>query len=78
MTMPFGTYTNAMRRVGLSVVAGAASAGVIASSTGKAIAVPIPRNTVRRGRDFPAITSILLLLRLLLLFRPLACGRAHY
>src|SRR5438105_4598744 len=45
MTMPFGTYRNAIR-VGAEAVA--ANAGVMASRTGSAMAAPIPCNIARR------------------------------
>src|SRR5712672_3443498 len=51
--IPFGTSTNAMR-IGRAL--SAASAGVIASSTGSASAAPAPRRNVRRGLDFLVIS----------------------
>src|SRR5258705_12160758 len=51
--IPFGTSMNAIR-IGRAL--SAASAGVIASSTGSASAAPAPRKNVRRGMDFLVIT----------------------
>jgi hypothetical protein len=49
MCAPFGTYTNAMRRGASASRANARARGAnIASRNGNAIAVPMPRNTVRR------------------------------
>src|SRR5580658_8733061 len=47
--MPLGTSMKAMR-TGRAVAV--AKAGVMASSTGKASAAPVPRRKVRRGIDF--------------------------
>ena len=46
MMMPLGTYTTARRRGGFGEPA---KAGNIASSAGSAIAVPMPRKSVRRS-----------------------------
>src|ERR1700730_9670969 len=51
--IPFGTSMNAMR-TGRDVAV--AKAGVIASTTGRARAAPVPRRKARRGIDFLEIT----------------------
>src|SRR5438477_3514520 len=51
--MPLGTSMND-RRIGRAVAA--AKAGVMASSTGRARAAPVPRRKARRGIDFLVIT----------------------
>src|SRR6516162_9254249 len=53
--IPFGTSMNVIR-IGRAVAA--ASAGVMASSTGSANAAPAPRRKVRRGMDFLVIITI--------------------
>src|SRR5260370_42216285 len=51
--IPLGTSMNDMR-IGRAVAA--AKAGVMASSTGKARAAPVPRKKARRGMGFLVIT----------------------
>ncbi len=54
--IPFGTYTNAMRTgVAAAVFLAAFRAGIMESSSGRASAVPNPRNMVRRDRCFPVM-----------------------
>src|ERR1700731_3586375 len=51
--IPLGTSMNDMR---IGRFASTAKAGVMASSTGKARAAPVPRKKARRGIDFLVIT----------------------
>src|SRR5271156_6051013 len=57
ITMPFGTYTKDVRMGAWAALAGAAKAGTMASSMGRAIAAPMPRRNVRRSRCF-CVTNI--------------------
>src|SRR5436190_4197867 len=55
MSMPFGTYTNAMRTGALPGSLLAAIAGAIASRKGRAMLVPMPRRKVRLASALPVI-----------------------
>src|SRR5262245_18849489 len=52
ITMPLGTYVKERRTGDFANRAGAANAGVIASSIGSATTAPMPFKKVRRGRCF--------------------------
>src|SRR5947207_13141245 len=67
MVIPLGTYVKA-RRTGVlpSPRAGAAKAGIMESSIGRAIVTPTPRSIVLRERCFPV--TIILLVALLAAF----------
>src|SRR5579862_5034552 len=60
MMMPLGVYRNAIR--GTAVRLGAANAGVIESSTGRAMAAPKPCRKVRRARDRLVMNILAILL----------------